>query len=376
MITNRRPIITGVSWSGAIAGALIGLILFTALSALGMAVAGATLSYDSLSAVGWGSLIWMVLCLAASGYVTGIVAGIGAPGLTTKTAATLSGITAGCVLVLVLSMVSYNLISSAVQTTASIASGTASVVGSAASAAGSAAQAGASRLDQINFENLEVEGALREVGLAEEYNSITAGEFDRADLEQAIAEASPELNQTQVSATVDEVLNVLDGAQQNIAQNIGSVQDVRQLPENIRSEWQRVTNQLTGEQFVTRLENQGLTTSQAQEVTTVIAQRINQMQREAGQALDSLQQGLIDLENRVGEFANEAVETTGEVASTSAMSWLVVAMILVGLAGLGGFQQNRERQIEQEARERTAAGTRGQAEPIWSDEGPRRVENI
>lgn len=373
MITIRQPVITGVSWSvttgvcwsGAIAGALIGLILFTALSALGMTVAGASLSYDSLNAVGWGSLLWMVACLAVSGYVTGLVAGMGAPGLTTKFAATLTGILAGCLLVLVLTMVSYNLISSAVRATASIASGTASAVGSAASAVG-----GASQLDQINFENLDVEGAFREVGLAEEYNSITAGEFNRQDLEQALAEASPELNNAQVSAATTAVVNVLERAQQNIMQtNFGSIQDVRELPQTIRSEWQRVTNELTGQQFVSQLQNQGLSTSQAQQVSNVVAQRINQLELDAEQALTSLQ-------NQLGQAANQAVEATGDVVSTSALSWLVVALILVGLSTLGGYQSNEELRIHEEARKRRASANRVPAEPTWSEERPRIAGNV
>jgi hypothetical protein len=273
-------------------------------------------------------------------------------------------------------MVGFNLISSAVQATANIAGAAASAVGSTASAVGSVAQAGASRISQFDFQNMEFENALREVGLADEYNSLTAGEFNQQNLAQAIAEASPELNSVQVTASVDVVLTVMERARQNITQNIGSLQDVRELPQTIRNEWQRVSNQLTGQEFVSQLQNQGLSAPQAVDVSNVIAERFNQMQGEAEQALGSVQQALIDVQNQVAQTADQAVEATGDVVSTTSLSWLIFSIVLVGLAGLGGYQLNDEPRIHEEARDRGAKSGQTRGEPTWADERPRRAGNI
>ncbi|MCB0324049.1 MAG: hypothetical protein KDD69_10765 [Bdellovibrionales bacterium] len=318
MLAIQRNIITGVSWSSAFAGAVLGLMVLLALSMIGLAVAGESVSPGSFSEVGWGSLLWMVICLAVTGYCCGLIAAKAAPGLTVKSAGMWSGAIAGALILIACTMFSFNVISGAARATFGMA--------------GSAVQAGASGVSGIDLEN-----AARRLGLEEELTAVTSG-WDRQEIEQMIANASPQLTEQQVTAATSVVMNVLANARQEI---VSSATNINRLGQVVRASWQNVQNQLTGSRFVDRLQGQGLSYQQAQDVAAVIGQRLDQLQQNVQQALNALEQQ--------GEDITEAA---GGAVATGAIAWLVMAGLLIGLGSLGGAQGTDEHRIEEELEER------------------------
>ncbi|WP_034384381.1 hypothetical protein [Deinococcus sp. YIM 77859] len=266
MTLNTDTLSHPLRWGGVFAGVVMGIVTTFTILALGLvitALTGITLTGTSIQA-----LIWTALAALVGAYAAGLTAvrasapatrnedGIAAM---THNDATLTGLVTGGLLVLLTTLLAYNATRSLLTTAGNIVSSVASTAANAADAAGTqAAQSGGLQ----NF----VSGISRE------------------DIEDLIASNSPSLNEAQVDAASD----VVTGIFRRAAYDLGN-QDLANITDFAQARINAIQNALSGESFVTRLERQGLSTAQAEEVRTVITNEINRLQNQARQIANTLE---------------------------------------------------------------------------------------
>jgi Spy/CpxP family protein refolding chaperone len=299
-----------LSWTGIIAGVIVGVVTYAALLILGVAVGFIGLEDASLSGVATGSVIWLGISLAFSSFLAGLTAARAAGNLT-PARGRFNGLVVGMILMLLMSIFTLNLVSRGISSLVNLAG---SVVGTAANAAGSAAGA-------ATDENGGLGGALESLGIQNEYQALVSG-FNEEELTQLIAEASPELNETQVGAAVSVVTDELQAAGRNIGNNLA---DVSNLGDVITRQADAVQTALSGEQFVQNLAAEGLTPEQAQEVSTVIGQRVTETRQQ-------IQQTALVLQERTAELA----EAAARAAARAAWIWLLMAGVTLLFSSIGG----------------------------------------
>ena len=299
-----------LSWTGIAAGVIVGVVTYAALLILGVAVGFIGLEDASLGGIATGSVIWLGTSLAFSSFLAGLTAARAAGNLT-PARGRFNGLIVGMILMLLMSIFTLNLVSRGISSLVNLAG---SVVGTAANAAGSAAGAAADAAGGLG-------GALESLGIQNEYQALVSG-FNEEELTQLIAGASPELNETQVSAAVAVVTDELQAAGRNIGNNLTDVSDLGGI---ITRQADSVQTALTGEEFVQNLTARGLSSQQAQEVSTVIGQRVTETR-------EQIQQTALVVQERTAELA----ETAARAAARAAWIWLLMAGVTLLFAALGG----------------------------------------
>jgi hypothetical protein len=299
-----------LSWTGISAGVIVGVVTYAALLMLGVAVGFIGLEDASLSGIATGSIIWLGISLAFSSFLAGLTAARAAGNLT-PARGRFNGLLVGMILMLLMSIFTLNLVSRGITSLVNLAG---SVVGTATNAVSNAAGAAADA-------NGGLAGALESLGIQNEYEALVSG-FNEEELTQLIAEASPELNEEQVAAAVSVVTDELQTAGRNIGNNLA---DVSNLGDIVTRQADAVQTALSGEQFVQNLTAQGLTPEQAQEVATVIGQRVTETR-------EQVQQTALVLQERAAELA----EAAARAAARAAWIWLLMAGVTLLFAALGG----------------------------------------
>jgi hypothetical protein len=304
MTLNTDMLSHRLSWRGVLAGVVMGLISTLTVVALGLvitALTGITLTGSGIQAA-----IWTAIAALVGAYAGGLTAvrasapstrntdGIAAM---THDDATLTGLVTGGLLVLLSTLFLYNTVSSLVGTATSALGSAASAVTSAGSAAGT--------------------GAAQSGGLQSFVDGIS--EQDVVDL---IAGNSPTLNETQVQAAANVVTGIFSRARYDLGQqDLGSITDFATARVNA------IQTALTGPAFVTRLERQGLSSAQAQEVRTVVAGEVDRLQQQAQQ---------------VAQTAESVARTT---ARNTGLGWLLGAGLTLLLAVMGARSAATHRAI-------------------------------
>jgi hypothetical protein len=273
-----------LNWTGIIAGVIVGIVTYAALLILGVAVGFIGIEDTSLSSIATGSVIWLAISLIFSSFLAGLTAARAAGNLT-PARGRFNGLVVGMLLMILMSVFTLNLVSRAVTGLVNL---TGSVVGTAANAVGSAAGA-------ATDPNSGLSSALESLGIQNEYQALVNG-FNEQELTQIIAEASPELNQEQVGAAVGVVTDELQAAGRNIGANLS---DISNLGEIVTRQADAVESGLSGEQFIQNLTAQGLSAQQAQQVATVVGQRVADTRQQ-------IQQTATAVEERASELAQSA----------------------------------------------------------------------
>lgn len=288
MTLNADALSHRLSWRGVFAGLVMGLVSTLTIVALGTVITA--LTGLTLSGVGIAAAIWTAIAALVGAYVAGLTAvrasapatrnsdGIAAM---THDDATLTGLVTAGLLILMSTLFAFN--------SASRLLGTASnVVGSVASAAGNVAGSAA---------NAAGDQAAQSGGLGNVLGGISQN--DVADL---IASNNADLNEQQVTAASNVVGGIIRRAQFDLGkQDLGTITDFAAA---------RVTaikEALTGDQFVTRLQRQGLSAAQAQEVRTSVTTEVDRLQKQAT------------------DVAAAAEKTARGAASTAGWAWLLGA---------------------------------------------------
>ncbi|WP_295816569.1 hypothetical protein [uncultured Deinococcus sp.] len=284
MTLNADTLSHRLSWRGVFAGMVMGLVTTLTIVALGTVITA--LTGLTLSGVGIAAGIWSALAALIGAYVAGLTAvrasaprtrnGDGIAAMTHDDA-TLTGLVTAGMIVLLSTLFAFNSASRLLGTATNAVGGVLGTTGAAAAAAGS--------------------GAAQNGGVQDFIGGIN--ENDIVDL---IAGNSAELNEQQVQATANVVSGIFRRAQYDLGtQNVGNITDFA------AARVTAVKNALTGEQFVTRLERQGLSAAQAQEVRTVVTAEVDRLEKQAADIA----------------AATERAARTG--ASTAGWAWLLAA---------------------------------------------------
>ncbi len=319
-LENAREglIMPRISWTGILTGVIAGLIIQIALVVFGLAIGFVSVNnLNNLGAIAITAGIWLAISWAVAAFVGGLTAARAA-GYLTPAQGRFNGLITGMLMLIISTLFTAGLISNAV----SSATGTVKdIAGAAAGAVGQAAVATNGAVSN----NGGLAGTLQSLGLGDAYQAVTSG-LDDAELNQIIADASPELNQTQVAATT----GLIRGIIKNSSRDFGTaLQNPSELPNFVSMRVTAIGKALSGEQFVSRLRQRGLSQAQAKEVETVISKRVKDLTVQGEQAAKAASE-------QAQQLARDAASTAGKAAWV----WLLLAGLVLGLASFGGSYGN------------------------------------
>lgn len=321
--TPRRP-----SWRGILAGLLMGIIVAMAMTALAL-ILGSFLSLD-LQGAGITAGIYATLTALLSAFVAGhfavkasapeVLFGDGTD-INPKDA-TLTGILTAATIIVVTSYLTMsgatNLIRGAGNVAGSVASGTATAVtGTAGAITGVAASGGAG-----------LAGLASQTQLGEEakrtYDQVT-GNIERKDIEQVVAKNLEGIDQAQVSATSAVIEEMFKEVSQDIRQDIKgldltNLDTWKNLDVLAKDHMARIEQMITGNEFVQRLQAQGLTEEQAiqvrNEIQTTYTEYKAQTEAKINETRAKLEQGVED-----------AKQAARKAAMYAGLLWLISAAL-------------------------------------------------
>ncbi len=303
--TMRRP-----SWRGVFAGLLMGLIVVMAMTALAL-VLGSFLSLD-LQGAGITAGIYAVITALISAFVAGYFAvKASAPEVLFGDGtdihpkdATLTGVLTAAAIIVATSYLTMTGATSFLRgvgnVAGTVATGTASAVAGTAGAVANTAGTGAS-----------LAGLASQTGLADEarqaYEQVT-GEVSRDDIEQLVAKNLDGMSQEQIHATANVVAEMLKDVRQDVKQlDFTSLDTWKNLDDYAKQRMAHIEQVITGPEFIARLQEQGLSETQAMQVrdeaANTYAEYKNQTEAKITQTRQKIEQGLAEAEAKARQAA-------------------------------------------------------------------------
>jgi hypothetical protein len=305
-ILNEANSRSRVSWRGILTGLVAGLAVLITLGTLGVAI-GASAA-NSAGGLAIGALIWTALTMIIGAFLAGYTAvRAGNQGLASR--GQFTGLVTGMLMTLVLTLVLSNVISGLVGTASNVLSTVATGAATATAAAGTA--------------------AANNPGTQDTAQSLVSG-LNADNIGQIIGEASPGLSDAQSTAAAKVVSGIITRASNDLGNNLGNVTN---LSDFVTNRVNNIQKALSGPEFVTRLQRQGLTQPQAQSTQTAIVAQAKQIQQQATDA------------------AAAAARIARQAAISAAWGSLLAAGLVIGFATLGGNQAaSTRRKIGEAAR--------------------------
>ncbi len=284
-------------WGGILAGVLTGLVTYIALGALGVAIglgSAANLSdIRGLTGIGIGGAIWLVISLAASSFLAGLVAARASTDLNLARGR-FNGVITGIAICAILTLVTAGGLSN-------LATSVTNTAGSVVSTAANVASAGVAGAANATSNAGGIQGLANRLGLGDELQTLQNG-LNRQEISQIIADASPELNQTQVDAAAVTIESIINNASRNLTANLG---DLTNLGNVVSKQADAIGQALQGDQFASRLQRRGLSKAQAQEVVTVVSKRVTELRQQAQQTAKAIEdQGVAIAKQTAAATAN------------------------------------------------------------------------
>ena len=305
---------SAISWGSVFAGVLtvlaVSMLLSLLSSALGLGMIDAKAN-DPLSGVGsafgWSSAIFLLISLAAGGYLAGYLSGA---------AGWVHGFLTWALALLIAAYLSISAISGAVSLTGSVISGAASVTGTAASAAGQAVgglgqavgsgvTALAKRLEGTNL-NLDGDEALEQL---------------RQAAQQANLEAlQPRMIEGELSGAREDVTN----AAQDLASNPTNYEAIAKgLIEKLRGRVEKIRAEINRDDVVQAIaQNTNLTEQEVQQAADRAIGLYNGIATRAGDQLDALERNVDAAQVRLAELKVQATEQADQAAAAAATASL------------------------------------------------------
>ncbi|MFC3919033.1 hypothetical protein ACFOUS_20180 [Deinococcus metalli] len=290
-LVENGTIVTRINWTGVIAGLAVGVVTQLSLSALGVIFGAGANSFGNLAI---GTVVWLALSIAISSVLAGLTAARAA-GYLTPAQGRFNGLITGCLLAVLTTLVLSNALTAGYRTASTVIG---NVVGTAASGAAAAGSAAANT------------GALQ----SDPVQNIVNG-LDDQEIGQLIADGAPELSDQQATAATRVVSGIIRRASNDIGKNLG---DLTNLGQVVTKRVDAITGALSGPEFVSRLQRQGLSQAQAQQTAQAISARATELKQ---QALDTA-------------AATERIAR--QTATTAGWSFLLALGLILGFATLGG----------------------------------------
>lgn len=309
---QRRP-----SWRGVVAGLVMGLIVVMAMIALAL-VLSSLLPFDLKgSSIAGG--IYAAITALVSAYVAGYFAikysapealfGDGTD-IDPKDA-TLTGMLTGALIILlttffamssatsILSMAG-NVVGSTVSTVAKTAATTATV---GATAAGAASQSNSVQQK------------------AEEVYQRVSGDISKEDVQAMVAKNTQNLNQQQIAAVSNVIKDMFDQTKTQVNNmDFTDLNTWRNIDVYAKERMASIEETLKGPEIITRLQQQGLTQTQALEVRTEVQQSFNEYKVKT-------EQYIAEAKQMAEQRMQQAEDVARKTALYSGLFWLISALL-------------------------------------------------
>lgn len=309
---QRRP-----SWRGVVAGLVMGLIVVMAMIALAL-VLSSLLPFDLKgSSIAGG--IYAAITALVSAYVAGYFAikysapealfGDGTD-IDPKDA-TLTGMLTGALIILlttffamssatsILSMAG-NVVGSTVSTVAKTAATTATV---GATAAGAASQSNSVQQK------------------AEEVYQRVSGDISKEDVQAMVAKNTQKLNQQQIAAVSNVIKDMFDQTKAQVNNmDFTDLNTWRNIDVYAKERMASIEETLKGPEIITRLQQQGLTQTQALEVRTEVQQSFNEYKVKT-------EQYIAEAKQMAEQRMQQAEDVARKTALYSGLFWLISALL-------------------------------------------------
>ena len=309
---QRRP-----SWRGVVAGLVMGLIVVMAMIALAL-VLSSLLPFDLKgSSIAGG--IYAAITALVSAYVAGYFAikysapealfGDGTD-IDPKDA-TLTGMLTGALIILlttffamssatsILSMAG-NVVGSTVSTVAKTAATTATV---GATAAGAASQSNSVQQK------------------AEEVYQRVSGDISKEDVQAMVAKNTQKLNQQQIAAVSNVIKDMFDQTKTQVNNmDFTDLNTWRNIDVYAKERMASIEETLKGPEIITRLQQQGLTQTQALEVRTEVQQSFNEYKVKT-------EQYIAEAKQMAEQRMQQAEDVARKTALYSGLFWLISALL-------------------------------------------------
>jgi hypothetical protein len=286
-------------WGGILAGTLTGLVTYIALGALGVAVgfgAAANLAdIRGLAGIGIGGAIWLVISLAAASFLAGLVSARASTDLN-MARGRFNGVITGIAMCAVLTIATAGGLSSLATNVANTASGAVSTAVTATTAGVAGATTAASNAGGLA-------GLANRLGLGDELQALQNG-LNRDEISQIIAESSPQLNQTQVSAAAATIESIINNASRNLTSSLANPSELGNV---VTKQADAIGQALQGDQFSSRLQRRGLSKAQADEVVRVVSARVTEIREQAQATAKAIEDQAVTLSKQAAGAAANAI---------------------------------------------------------------------
>lgn len=296
------------SWGAVFAGAAVGAVASMAILAIGAFI---TFLFGlSFTLTGFMGLFWFALSAIVGAFVAGNIAvNAQAPARhddlsyneVSKSHATLTGTVTAALLVLFTTFFTISGIGSIIGTTANVAGSMGSTIGSViGGTAQTAAALGAGH--KFDFSALP--------DLQKQLSKINEN-----DVAQVIANNDSELNKKEVKAIGNVIKQTLKNSEQKVSTQIKHI-DLSNVDDYLKARYEAVKAQLTGDEFIARLQRQGLSRGQAVDVQQYLVKEANEIEQKAEQTVADAKHAL-----------KEAESDARSAARWAAISWLISALL-------------------------------------------------
>lgn len=322
---QRRP-----SWRGVLAGLLMGLIVVMAMIALAL-VLSSFLPF-SLQGTSIAAGIYTAITALVSAYVAGFFAvKYSAPetlfGDGTEIDpkdATLTGMLTAASMVALTTLMAINGATSILSTATSAVSNTVSTVAStAATAAGGVAKATSGAVGSaVEQSDVNVQQEAKEI-----YDKVT-GDISRSDIEGWIAKNTQGLNQDQISATTDVVEEMVNEQKSEVQElDLTSLETWKNIDEVAKNRLADIEQTLKSDEIITRLQAEGLSEREAQEVRNEVVASYNEYKTETEQMVATAQQKADQGLQKVDQALDTAEDVARKTALYSGLFWLISTLL-------------------------------------------------
>ena len=286
-------------WGSILAGTLTGLVTYIALGALGVAIgfgAAANLAdIRGLTGIGITGAIWLVISLAIASFLAGLVAARATTDLN-MARGRFNGVITGIAMCAVLTLMTAGGLSSLATNVANTATG-------AVSTAVNATAAGVAGASNATNNAGGLGGLANRLGLGDQLQALQNG-LSRDEISQIIADSSPQLNPTQVSAASATIESIINNASRNLTSSLSNPSDIGNV---VTKQADAIGQALQGDQFSSRLQRRGLSKVQADEVVKVVSARVTDLRQQADATAKAVEDQAVTLSKQAADTAAKAI---------------------------------------------------------------------
>ena len=309
---QRRP-----SWRGVVAGLVMGLIVVMAMIALAL-VLSSLLPFDLKgSSIAGG--IYAAITALVSAYVAGYFAikysapealfGDGTD-IDPKDA-TLTGMLTGALIILLTTFFAMSSATSILSTAGNVVGSTVSTVAKTAATTATVGATAAGAASQSNSVQQK----------AEEVYQRVSGDISKEDVQAMVAKNTQNLNQQQIAAVSNVIKDMFDQTKTQVNNmDFTDINTWRNIDVYAKERMASIEETLKGPEIITRLQQQGLTQTQALEVRTEVQQSFNEYKVKTEQYIAEAKQMAEQRMQQAEDIARKTALYTG-------LFWLISALL-------------------------------------------------